>query len=115
MEFVNNVHNQYLEILMQFGVVGFFIYLYFLYGIYKYTPETKEKQILKSITLINMILTGFLAYFWFFLTALYGMLITISTNKNTILPASYNTALTPKIVKNYFYFTIFTYFYGLVQ
>jgi len=114
MKRVDNVHNQYLEILMQFGIIGLIVYFNLLYQIYKYDTKNEDTNHIKILLLIAMIITGFFGYFWFLLTALYGMLLVISTNKNIIIQNKMQ-ALNIKSFFIYIIFTLIIYIYGLVQ
>jgi O-antigen ligase len=80
-----DVHNQYLDMWMQFGLIGFSFYIYLLYTIVKLKVDNEEKNILKTIAFIAIVFTGFLASFWYFLPILFTVLVVLATvDKNTI-------------------------------
>lgn len=109
-----DVHNQYLDILMQFGIIGFLFYLYLLYTIARHGIVSDEKNMVKTIALIGMIFTGFLLSFWYFIPVLFTTLIIISTaNTNTIENKLKQTD--PKTVMKYALMILLSYTVGILQ
>lgn len=81
-----DIHNQHIDMFMQFGFLGFLFYLYLFYAAAKFKAGTSEKNSLKLLILVSMIITGFFGSFWHFLPILFTMLIIItSSNMNIIM------------------------------
>lgn len=109
-----DVHDQYLDIFMQFGLIGFSFYLYLLYKIYKFQILDEEKNIVKTVVLIAMIFSGFLASFWYFLPVLFTTLIVITSANKNILTNEVKQADTMLIFK-YSLLIVLSYIVGILQ
>lgn len=80
-----DVHNQYIDIFLQFGLVGFLFYLNLIYQVFKFKPNDEIKDTVKLLTIVAMSYTGFLASFWYFLPVFFTSLIIISTANKDII------------------------------
>lgn len=109
-----DVHDQYLDIFMQFGLIGFSFYLYLLYKIYRFKARDEEKNIVKTIALLAMIFSGFLASFWYFLPVLFTTLIVITSANKNILTNEVKQADTMLIFK-YSLLIVLSYIVGILQ
>ena len=84
--FIRDVHNQYLHILLEYGVIGLLVYLYLLYKIFTYnTTMSQQKYLIKQVVAISMIYISFLATFWAYVPTIIVMLLIITTAQNTTL------------------------------
>lgn len=111
---LHDVHNQYLDMWMQFGLIGFSFYIYLLYTIGKFKIEDEEKGILKTIAFSAMIFVGFLGSFWYFLPVLFTMLIILATaNKNTITTKIEKPNF--KMILGYMAMILFSYIVDMLQ
>ena len=109
-----DIHNQYLDILMQFGLIGFLIYLYYLYKIIKFKPLDDERSTIKNITMIAMIWTGFWGTFTYFLPVFFSAMIIISSANKKIL----NNNLKQTTLKEFYFYillAILSYTYEQLQ
>ena len=61
---LQTLHNEYLDHLIQFGIIGLFILFYVFYSIYKEPTLTKELKLLKSLLLIIFMIYMFVNYFF---------------------------------------------------
>lgn len=83
--YVRDVHNQYIDVLLQFGLVGLAVYIYLLYRIFKVKPENEERSIVKSLTLASIITSGFVGTYFYVFPVVFTMFLIVSTaNKNII-------------------------------
>ncbi len=109
-----DVHNQYLDIFMQFGVIGFAFYIYLLYKIARYRIADQEQNALKTVALIAMIFVGFLGSFWYFLPILFTMLIIISTTDKNIITDKVEQP-SSKVIFGYISMILLSYTIGILQ
>lgn len=113
-QFVHDIHNQYLNITMQLGIFGLLFYLYSLFNVYQFQALNQQRNYIKNMTVIAMFFSGFLATFWWFLHVFFMMLIIISSaNQKIIHP--YQFTITLKQIIQYLGFAIFIYLYGILQ
>ena len=55
----SSLHNQFLDLLLQFGIIGFIVFLNIFYQIYKIKPKQTFLRLLPYILIINILLTCF--------------------------------------------------------
>jgi O-antigen ligase len=103
-----DVHNQYIDIFIQFGFIGFLVYLNLFYQITKVKIEDQEKESLKKLFLLAIIYTGFFGSFWYFLPVLFTILIIISTANKNIITATIE-ASNNKVIIGYILMIILSY------
>lgn len=82
---LRDVHNQHLDMFLQFGLLGFLFYLNVYYRTAKFKTGNQEKDALKTLILISMFSTAFFGSFWYFLPVLFTTLIIITTADKNIL------------------------------
>ena len=113
--FIQNVHNQYLDILLQFGIIGLLVYLYLLYKIftYKHPNMSTQSYLIKQIVAISMLYIGFLATFWAYIPTIIVMLLIITTAENKILKRL--PEIDKKTVFKLFLFILLSYTIGAIQ
>jgi O-antigen ligase len=109
-----DVHNQYIDILMQFGIVGFLIYFNLIYRTTKFKAITQERNTIKNLVMISMLWTGFWATFSYFLPVFFTALIIITTANKKIL-ANEIKCMTSKELILYILVAIFCYNYEQLQ
>jgi len=61
---LQTLHNEYLDHLIEFGIIGLFILLNIFYSIYKEKAQTKELRLLKFLLLIVFMIYMFVNYFF---------------------------------------------------
>jgi len=87
-----DMHNQYFEILLQFGLIGLLIFLNIYYQVFKFRPVTEELNGIKFLILTTMIITGITATYWHFYLPIYTVLLSAilvtreTIQKNIALP-----------------------------
>jgi hypothetical protein len=61
---MSTLHNEYLDHLVQFGIIGIFVLFYLFYTIYKAESVSPYFQLLKYLLLANILLYSFVNYFF---------------------------------------------------
>jgi O-antigen ligase len=61
---MQTLHNEYLDYLIQFGLIGLFIFLNIFYSLYKLRIQKPQWKVLNTILLINFMLYMFSNYFF---------------------------------------------------
>jgi len=80
-----DMHNQYLEIILQFGFIGFLILLNIYYQVFRYKTDSQELNGIKTLILVTMLITGITATYWHFYLPLFSILLSaILVNRETI-------------------------------
>ncbi len=109
-----DVHNQYIDILMQFGIIGFLVYLNFIYTVIKFKPIDKNRNTIKNITLIAMLWSGFTEVFTYFYPVFFTALFVATTGNKKILKNDIKSP-TSKEVVIYITIAILSYAYEQLQ
>ncbi|MDY0117316.1 MAG: O-antigen ligase family protein [Sulfurimonadaceae bacterium] len=114
-QIVRDVHNQYIDLILQFGLIGLLIYLHLIYKIFKFNDIriTENQYLVKNIMLISIIYLGCVATFSIYFTHLLTLLVIISTINKEILDRS--PIINKKTIIIYCLFIIISYIVGILQ
>ena len=111
---LSHPHNEYINVLLQFGLIGFIIFLNIFYQILKYKQEKYKKNMMLivsfiiSISLISSILNGK------FLFAIFVVLISALISKKEYISQKYCTNIRKELV-TYIFLIVASLFISLLQ
>lgn len=108
------MHNQYFDIILQFGIIGLLIYFNLIYQIVKFDTHDKMSNHIKMYIVFIILMVGIMSPLFLFFLALLSFLIPVLTADKNIL----KTEIKPmdiKLFSSYFAFIIFSYIYEQLQ
>lgn len=108
------MHNQYFELLLQFGFIGLIVYLNLLFQIFRYNTISKEYNDIKLYILIMIFMVSLTSPLYYFFIAFLSFTIPVITAENNIIKDKIKP-LNAKTIFYYLLFIIFCYIYQEIQ